>query len=244
MNKLSKKEFWDSEWEHEKRNDYKSFVFGDFLSKLIPKGGSFVEIGCAPGSIMAYFYHKLNFDVTGVDYSSVSKIEENLKHYDVEKFQLYEADFTELKLDKKYTVVSSFGFVEHFYDYDSIIQKHMDLVEDKGYLVIELPNIRYFNWLIYRIVNPELLSIHNLKIMNLKELPRKIKESNEYEILYCNYYKSCFLFFNDQNSQLLSRPLLRLIFSKLKEILIKFRLDNISNRYFSPYIILVAKKMK
>lgn len=239
MENLSDKNYWDKEWEIETRK-YQKFVFRELVEKFIPKGGTYFEVGCAPGSIMCYFSKVLGYRVSGIDYSSPEVIENYLKSNEVTDFKLYVDDFTTVEIKEKYDVVASYGFIEHFDKYKEIIQRHKELVNENGYLILELPNLRKFNWLIYKIVNPKLLNMHNLDIMNLKKLREGLGEG--FEIKYLNYYKSSFLSFNDENAELDKNRALKVAFLSLKWLMEKLKLDNIPNRFFSPYIVLIARK--
>ncbi len=248
MRKLSDKQFWDEVWINEKRATAgdipENYLFNPLLRKYLPQGGTFLEIGSAPGTFLANFAKHFQYRVSGIDYSSVPIIKETLEHYGIADYDLYEADFTEFETDKKFDVVASFGFVEHFVEYDAIIAKQASFVDDNGYLVVELPNIRYFNYLLFRMFNPELLKIHNYQIMDDRELKKSVEALQDFTLLHCDYYKSCFLFFNEQNAEIAKRPLLRKIFVGLRWLLQKLGLENIPNRFFSPYLILIARKIK
>lgn len=246
MEKLSDRDFWDEEWKKENRQSeekfIKNYIFNPLFQKYLPYGGTLLEVGCAPGTIMANFSINFGYHVTGIDYSSCAIVKETLSRHNISDYELYEVDFTEFQTDLKFDVVCSFGLVEHFTDYNGIIQKHASLVKENGYVIIEVPNIRYFNYLLFRIFNPKLLKLHNLKIMEKNEISRAIRALPDFEILYCNYYKSCFLFFNSENSELTSRPILKKSITAVKWLFQKLGLEKIPNKYFSPYLVLIAKR--
>jgi 2-polyprenyl-3-methyl-5-hydroxy-6-metoxy-1,4-benzoquinol methylase len=239
MENLSDKKYWDNEWQNEKR-DYTKFIFRDLLEKYLPKGGTYFEAGCAPGSIMCYFNKVLGYKVTGVDYSSSDVIENYLTMHGVENYEIFHHDFTTFKTEERFDVVASYGLIEHFDKYLDVIELHSKLVDKNGYLVLEMPNLRFFNWLIYRIYNPKLLKMHNLKVMDLSVLREAVKD--DFNILYLNYYKSSFVFFNDENAELDNFKIIKKLLNILKKTLSKIGLENLPNRFFSPYIVLIAQK--
>jgi hypothetical protein len=69
-------------------------------------------------------------------------------------------------------VVTSFGFVEHFNNYEEVIVKHCELVAPNGYLIITMPNFRYMQWLYHWMFDRANLRIHNTDVMNLATLDR------------------------------------------------------------------------
>lgn len=237
---LSEKAFWNDYWVQETKGDPDEYIFNGLFQQYLPYGGSYLEIGCAPGSTMVNFHRNFGYTVTGIDYSSVDIVRQTMTLHGVSTARVIEADFTTLELQEQFDVVGSYGFVEHFVDYPDIIRRHSRLVKPGGYLVIELPNIRYFNWLMYRIVDPKLLSIHNLDVMDPVKLKRPIED--DFDILFCNYYKTCFLFFDSNNPQVSQYPWRRRMLKMTQRIFEKLRIDNLPNRVFSPYIILIAKK--
>lgn len=244
MNNLSDKEYWDKEWSVEDRTNYNKFIFSNLLVKFLPFGHhtkQFIEIGCAPGSIMTYFHHEMGYEVSGVDYSSKEIIDSYLQSQGIQNYHLYFGDFNQMEINERFDVVSSFGLIEHFNNYSEIIDKHKQLVNPGGYLVLEMPNLRFFNWLMYRLLNPKLLRMHNLKVMSKNALKQAVAD-NEFEILFNNYYKSCFLFYNEDNPELDRYPFFKKLFIGMKRTLSFLRLEDVPNRYFSPYMVLIAKR--
>jgi 2-polyprenyl-3-methyl-5-hydroxy-6-metoxy-1,4-benzoquinol methylase len=240
MKNLSEREYWSKEWENEARL-LSSFIFAPLIQNYISnlEDKSYFEIGCAPGTIMAFFHKYYGCKISGIDYTSSTIIHKNMEKYGIIDYGLFSEDFLSFKSKKKYDIVASFGFIEHFTDVGTIFKKHDMLLKDNGFLIIEMPNLRYFNKFIYSIFNRSLLKMHNLDIMNLK----KLKElASEYKIIYCNYYKSTLFDFNADNIELQSKPIMNKSFKIVSRLIKALRLDNIPNRFFSPYIVLIAQK--
>ena len=55
-------------------------------------------------------------------------------------FFLIRDDFLKLKLNKKYNYVYSIGFIEHFVNFRDIMDHHLNLLENKGRLLLMIPN--------------------------------------------------------------------------------------------------------
>lgn len=249
MKKYSSKEYWNQYWRKETRNKY-TFVFENIIKKYIDlsKVQSYIEIGGAPGSNLVYFNKKYNMHVSAIDYVDKSIIDNTMKKNGVTDYTVFDVDFVEYDIEihkETYDFVASWGFVEHFDNStcENLIDKHKKLVSENGYLVIELPNIRKFNWLIYKIMNPKLLAIHNLDIMDKETLYNMVAKDNSFEILYLDYYLTSFLEFNINSDFYEQHRVLKGIVSCIQTISRKLRINNIPNRFFSPYMILIAKKV-
>ncbi|QRF24480.1 class I SAM-dependent methyltransferase [Alicyclobacillus sp. TC] len=244
MERLSEKKFWDAYWQQETRSDFQKHIFSDIFQHYLPKNASYFEIGCAPGTNLVYFANQFGYRVSGIDYSNIEQVGKLLKHHGIVPEELSGEDFFSYTPKRQYDVVTSFGFVEHFQNTQDVIERHMQLVAPQGWLVIEVPNIRYFNFLLYRILNPSLLAIHNPKAMNLQALQAPIKESNNFEIVFSGYYKSCFLYFNPDNAELVKHSLRRKLFLGLRSLTTTLGLENYPNRFFSPYLFVIAKRIR
>ncbi len=247
----NEKEFWEKYWTKEKRNFAKveKFIFSEIIEKHIPElkekncEKEYFEVGCAPGNIMVFFNKVYGYQVSGCDFINCKIIEKNIKKAGVEQVQLYEEDFRKMDLDKKYNIVASYGFVEHFQNYSDILSKHKKLVAEDGYIIIELPNIRKFNYILYKVFAPELLNIHNLKVMDINVLRKEI-EDNEFQIIYDNYYLSNIFMANRDNELINKKKVMKYIFLFIRKLFELLHCVNIPNKYFSPYIICIAKRKK
>jgi len=40
----------------------------------------------------------------------------------------------------KFDIVASFGFIEHFTNWVEILESHISLLNNNGYLIVEVPN--------------------------------------------------------------------------------------------------------
>lgn len=241
--KLSEKTFWDGYWDKEKKTgDPTDYLFNELLINYLPYGGTYLEIGCTPGTTLVNFYKTFGYSVTGMDYSQVDTVRRTLQRYDVRTGKVIESDFTTTPVFDQFDVVASFGFVEHFENYAEIVCKQAEFVKPGGYLVVEIPNLRYFNWLLYRIFDRDLLDIHNLKIMSPSALSMPIQSTGEYTIRFCNYYFTNLLFFNANNPVIARYPLIKRTVFVLRKLMRAMRIDNLPNKLFSPYIILIAQK--
>jgi len=238
-------DYWNHYWQEEKRSDI-SFYFVDILNDNIEwsKVKTYMEIGGAPGSVMAYFHHKYNLSVSTIDYTDYEITESFLETHEVNDYEIINADF--LKLDirtlKKYDIVASWGFVEHFSKEacNQIIEKQKEMVSDNGYLIIELPNIRKVFWLMYFLFNRDLIKIHNLKIMDLRYLKERVLVGDRFEIVCAGYDMSI----NENNEYFITHKRQKELCKRLVKHIRKMNLHDSIKRWFFPYIVIIAKKKK
>lgn len=87
-----------------------------------------------------------------------------------------EADFLKFQTDKRYDIVFSLGFIEHFQDTKDIIARHTELLAENGQLLIILPNLRGINGAIQYLFDRANLRIHNLNSMIPARLEQICKE--------------------------------------------------------------------
>lgn len=145
------------------------------LKRIVRPGSRYIEIGCAPGKMLAWVSSVLRADVVGLDYSEsgIAKCRALFEIMGVE-VNLHLIDFFNHNLPPaSFDVVTSFGFIEHFDDPRPVVQKHIDLVKPEGVVLIVVPNYGGVYGSLQRYCDPDNLTLHNLEIMSpsaLKEL--------------------------------------------------------------------------
>lgn len=156
------------------------------LESRLPHGAlSSFEFGCYPGrylSVLGAMGHELH----GVDLTP--RVENDLP--DWLRFQGYRVgtftrdDVFNYKPDQTFDVVSSFGLIEHFTNWEELFLRHIHLLSPGGYLVVTTPNFRSaIQHALHRMVDDVNLRRHNLAAMD----PRRWVElaTNEgLEVLY------------------------------------------------------------
>jgi len=148
-------------------NKYGDKCFDSLFHKIFKPGQkSFLEIGCAPGKFMIYFAEQFGYRVSGIDFSQTGyeMTSENLKLAGV-KGDVIKGDFLSASLPKEnWDIVFSSGFIEHFSDPITILQKKLSLLKRGGILLTTIPNFTGFSGLIRKIMNKEIYLKHNLII--------------------------------------------------------------------------------
>jgi SAM-dependent methyltransferase len=207
------------------------------LAKYIPKnGGDAIEVGCVPGNFMVYLHHEFGYRVDGLDYcGNLDYVRRNLRNNGIYDSNLYGADFFSFVPRQQYDLVFSGGFVEHFNDHQLVVQKHADLAKRGGRVVIFLPNLTRIHKLLCGRFAPEVLRVHRFTLMDRHTLRRTLEKAG-LQVLHCEYHKTF------RPTYPLPRGL-ALCSRALEKILRTTRLDNLANRYASPYLISVSTKL-
>lgn len=138
------------------------------LRKHVRPGSRYIEIGCAPGKMLAWVASVLKAEATGLDYSE-SGTARCRKLFDALglKVDLYHDDFFHHHLPPaSFDVVASFGVIEHFNDAIPVVRKHIDLVKPGGVALIAVPNYSGIYGSLQHWCDATNLALHNLKIMN------------------------------------------------------------------------------
>jgi SAM-dependent methyltransferase len=141
------------------------------LATHLPHGGRAIEIGSAPGDNLARL--KLQFDCEpfGIEYTEegVKANRETFKSIGVPMENVIHADFFDDAFLERhrgaYDVVLSCGFIEHFDNPREVVDRHLALLKPGGTLIISIPRLVGINYLLAKLFAPDMLPIHNLRIM-------------------------------------------------------------------------------
>lgn len=245
--RLTDREFWEHRWRSRsaagrfERVHPGVMPFHPLFSKVLPRDCSYVEVGCAPGRHMVYFNRYFDYRVAGIDFVSGDISRRTLDANQVEGYRLYQMDFLEELPPARFDVVASFGFVEHFTDLKEVIARHVALVNPGGYVVIAVPNFRWGQYLIRRVLDPASLGRHNLEAMKCPVIRRILVGLGAREIIYCGYYRTFEVWIQREDlprSVIQGVGLFNAGFQRLARWL---RVDNLPNRFFSPYCVTIAR---
>jgi SAM-dependent methyltransferase len=131
-----------------------------------------LEIGFAPGKLLAHLAARRGAHVAGIDFlkSGVQVAERLFRELgiqgDLRCEDLFHSSFPEGSFD----VVYSLGVVEHFDNPKVVVEHHLRLLRPGGVGLVAIPNYGGLYGQLQSWLDPANLSIHNLKIMNLKAL--------------------------------------------------------------------------
>jgi 2-polyprenyl-3-methyl-5-hydroxy-6-metoxy-1,4-benzoquinol methylase len=233
-------------------DDY--LLWNVILPKTLPNiaGARFVEIGSAPGDYSVQFSKRHGCIPYGVEYSQ-SGAELNRQVFKENGFNpdnVIHADFFSDNLGaqyhEKFDGVISRGFIEHFDDVESVIDRHMGLLKPGGHLIISIPNLWGINYVLAGLFDGEAIPRHNTTIMR-KSVYQRLFDRSDLQTLLCDYYGtfSFYLFTAGENShtqeELLKichrfQPFLNLAFRTV------FGDRGAENGWFSPFLIYIGRK--
>lgn len=242
MSDAAGKKYWDSVWESlPPIRKYDGPAAFEQHSVLYPYlsfhgGGEAFEVGCVPGNGMVYLNKEFGYQVSGIDYSNkLEYVRENLLLNGVKKAELINADFLKFTPDKKYDLVYSGGFVEHFDEYEEVVRKHAELAKSGGIVVIAVPNLTHIHRVLCTLFSRKHLQTHRSPLMQKRILKHTLEKAG-LEVLHCEYQKTFRPFYS------LPEPIL-FISRLIQKFLIVTRLDNIGNRFGSPCLVSICKKL-
>jgi len=240
MSDVAGKDYWNTLWKQLPPVQlYQGPVYEQhpvlvkFLSRAT--GAEAIEIGCGSGNYMVYIAKEFGYRISGLDYSNnMDYVRANLELNGIRPVDLFNVDFLDFRPSKKYDLVLSGGFVEHFDDYESVVRKHADLAKPGGLVVIIVPNLTHLHWVLCSICDHKTLKVHRFPLMRSNTL-RDTLEKSGLEVIHCEYHRTF-------------RPTYRLPlildhFSRaIQKGLAMMRLDDIGNSFASPYLISVSRK--
>ncbi len=228
---------WETYWKNYRFDEIpRKVVFEKFISKLV-QGENFIEIGGFPGIFAAYFHNLGIGEVSILDFHMDESVVRGLeKQYGLPEntIRCIRADFTNFRTEKKYDIVFSSGFVEHFQDTRDVISRHVDLLSDKGQLLILLPNFLGLNGKLQQRFDKENLNAHNLKSMEISHL-RKIMSSFDLRDVSVDYIGKPMLWLEPKPQNMKYRK-------TVKRASLFLKLFPIKGRFLSPFIAIYAKK--
>lgn len=239
MSDAAGREFWNSAWAHlPPAEPYQGPVFEHhpILKKFLAGagGGDAIEVGCVPGNYMVYLAREFGYRVSGIDYSDkIPYVGENLRVNGISDAELFHCDLFQFVPPRRYNLVFSQGFVEHFDDYELVVQKHAALAAPGALVVIIVPNLTHVHRALCGYFAPEILSVHRFPLMYEKIL-RKTLEGAGLQVMHCEYHRTFRPTYN------LPGPV-DLCSRAVQKGLRMLRLDNIGNRFASPYLISVSR---
>ena len=241
-------------WRRNASRGYADYLLWDCIyKKYLPnsKGLKILEIGSAPGNNLVRFNREFGFIPYGVEYTENGS-ELNRQAFiagGINPDNVVCADFFNEEFLNKYNnffdIVISYGFIEHFDTPEQVINKHIGLLANGGYLIVVIPNFSGLNYFFAKLFNPAILPLHNLKIMK-KNIFCALFSDKTLTPLICNYYGmfsfdlfdsgkkgfSHFLLGICKNIQCLVNLFLRIFFKDRP----------LENGWFSPFMIYIGVK--
>ena len=260
--KLSTQNYWDkvlADAQLPRINTPKVYRFKvtmDFIDRYLRDKNykTLLEIGCGSSGWLPYFARKYNLKVSGIDYSQIGcrLAEENLKMQNIPYGEIickdiFESDCTN---GKKYDIIFSYGVIEHFDNADEVVKIFTSYLNPGGIIISLVPNLNGAMGVISRYF---VMDIYKMHIVIDSDKLKKLHRSNKLELVKCNYagtftfsvlplIRSKRWLFKEGSVQ---RRFTTFTIDILDKIITKFLMlvkINLPSRYFSPYVICIAKK--
>jgi 2-polyprenyl-3-methyl-5-hydroxy-6-metoxy-1,4-benzoquinol methylase len=255
-NRLTEKDHWENRWERIKLPAEIRWDTANPLAKEILKvfdtylphraGLSILEIGGAPGNFLAYFAKHFGYSAFALDYSDIG-CEKMRESFDMMKLDItiYNRDiFSDLSDLPHFDIVFSTGFIEHFSNLESVVGKHVELLKQGGILVLGMPNFRGITQFVLKRLTPQLLSMHNLEAMDIKNW-ESFEKKYKLETILKGYIGG----FEPRNfrrceNRTLKNQLIRFFFKPIRILITdRFRfLRRFNSMYWSAYLLGIFRK--
>ncbi|MGR3173289.1 MAG: class I SAM-dependent methyltransferase [Candidatus Scalindua sp.] len=219
-----------------------AMLFADIFKKFIKPGGTCFEVGCYPGNNLLYFAREFGYSVSGIDITPriYSKMQKYFEANGVKPDELICDDYLTYQSSKTYDLVCSFGFVEHFRNFEEIISRHIKMVTPGGILIITCPNLAGLQYFLHLLIDRKYLPAHVISSMSLRKW-RKVLEGNNMKLLYHNYYKTAgFVRGPDVPRFLFQRRILQAVTRILDEI---DKRISFPNPLLSPWLISISQRI-
>lgn len=181
----TEKQHWDRVWEPAPRMSLPSPLWVPtrniqrLLDPCLAPGSRFLEIGCAPGKILAWVAKTKRAEVAGLDYSApgMDNTRRLLNHLGITG-DLRCEDIFETTFDRDtFDCVFSCGLIEHFKNPEVLVDLHLSLVKPGGKTIIAIPNYGGIYGHLQRLFDPANLLLHELRIMNPASLLSLVPDS-------------------------------------------------------------------
>ena len=136
--------------------------------KRIPRSKLSLSLNVAPGKTLAWVAFFLKARVAGIDYSKRGIIfaQEIFHAVGIEGDLRCEDIFDTTFKPGSFDIVYSNGVIEHFNDAKEIVRQHAVLLKPRGKALIVIPNLSGAWQELAKWLAPDILSMHNLSLMN------------------------------------------------------------------------------
>lgn len=246
MNNLVSKKKWEDKYKYNRffvpmKDDSVRIWIEKFLVSIKYEHKKNVfEIGCYPARYLSVFGEH-NYILNGVDIvDGVTDLKKWLSNKRYCVGNISRDDFEKAKINEKFDIVVSFGFIEHFINWKEILTKEADLVKPGGYLVVSTPNFRGFiQRSLHYILDRDNYFDHNIEAMNMGEW-EKVLLSRGFTLVSKNSFGGFGLWFDSATSSSkirFGRRLLIFLFGLLNRYL------KVNSYIFSPYIGMIVRKI-
>jgi SAM-dependent methyltransferase len=253
-NRISKKNYWDNIYNglkdprfHISLSSYWNKIFFLLLEKYLTKDSNkkMVEIGGAPGTYAVLFNKIFQYNSYSIDYSEKGnqKTIENFKKNMIPEKNVITMDFLDknklMNYQYYFDVVFSAGFIEHFKNPSEILNLHLEILKNEGYVIIMIP-VNNFIVKLQPFFKKEVIEQHNVSFMNINEFSKIFISNERIEVKYLDYLGGINLAVVCYNNFFI-----RKFMYALQLFIQTIGLESLIplNKYTSPYLICIAQKI-
>lgn len=259
--KLSDKPYWDNVLADQKLprinsgRNYNYKVTMDFISDVFTEDSykTLFEVGCGSSGWLPYFAKQYGLLVSGIDYSEVGcKIAErnlelqNIKYGEIICQDLFNQNWVN---GRGYDVIFSYGVIEHFEKPEEIVNIFKSFTSPGGTIITLVPNLNGLNGWLTRYFMKDVYNMHRVITSDELKNHHVSNDLSNYKTNYVGTFSLTVIPWTTSNRGILKQGfLLRTFFLKLIYGLnlvltsIFKILPDMPTKYFSPYIICIAKK--
>lgn len=176
MKELTDKKYWESYYESSKTGQAEIIricsrydnLFDMLVAACDQPPETIIEIGAYPGRFLAYLSAKYSLEATALDFNSdTRKIKDSFTSMGGILTEILQTDFLKHEPTQTYDLVLSNGFIEHFTNFNEVLDRHARYLNQGGSMLIMIPNKRYLRKWYGLLVDYANLKAHNLKCMEL-----------------------------------------------------------------------------
>ncbi len=176
---LTNRDYWDaSDYAALRLSDTQQSEFQPLFDRLVPPGDGreALEIGACPGVHLAALARSHGYAPVALDIlPRVHELRDAFANAGFPPVETIEADFLAWETERRFAVVMSLGFIEHFNDPEPVIRRHWELVDEGGVMVLGVPLFGPWQlWLRRRIMPADMLervlAVHNTRVMSVSFL--------------------------------------------------------------------------
>ena len=126
---------------HYEDNEYYENIFNE-LNLYIKSDDNILDIGCGNGNFLNIFYKNGYKNLYGIDQSNAFNNIANKSKINFIDGSIFNINN---KLDKKFKLITTTNVLEHIYDIKSFINNIKSLLDEDGFLYIDVPNFKSYS---------------------------------------------------------------------------------------------------
>ena len=244
---LASVEYWEARLGPTHPGDGQTWPYERCVGHLLPRapGSTCLEVGFFPGGHLLFLARHYDYRITGIDFSPrVQDVAPAFSAHGIEA-NLVQADFFTWAPSEQFDVVCSFGFVQFFGNFRLAIARHWDLVKPGGTLLMTVPALTPFQWLLRRATYQpakfcRIVRAHNPAVMRLSVLRHEVERCAGARIVSAKYIREMTVWFEGRDPEM--QPWAPAVLAAVRPFVRAARRLRISSRWFSPEILVLARK--